>query len=1467
MEAARGAIQSLWDAEERQDTSSMVASLHSLSGHLGVHHRNDATTVRNILGISSNDINRLSDFLTSSLGDRVTTQELLPCTYDDAANEQAMQTTSSAMTLTETSLAAATVFAQLLSIPGALGAGLVEMEAVSALAALLQRWKVECCGREDAIQQVQNGKRSRGKNVSTGAGGSPNTRPNKSSRRSSGDLVTPVDDNVDDDESDSDESMLVVEEGPSSSLEPYQLITMGFLVTREISRVPRSKEFMSWSSEAREVIVNTVASSLATTAALVSGKNNSPDAKQLADQVVSTATQALASCLVKRGSGGADDSEQMVKQHETAVSILRGLYPTITMKDILPKGEAGKLAAASVASETLQAFIQNTVKELSTGQKRLSFSAAASRRSSIGSSRRMSDAALTPKSGRKLRRSSIGGKSTGKVAGVLTPPKLKGGLMTKTPSMVGMTSPNEKPRPVLTAILGVLQKLATDKALDKSSFRAVIVNTLHRCLEHLPIFERAHFLTFLIQLCHSKVSVHRLVGAEVVGHIISEDWLWKYHADTSPPPSTEIFSSDRRKSLSPLLIRSSENMPAALFAALQGRLQDRMPTIRTTSTTVLSNVFRKLMEQVDNDSSKEKASWINGLIDSLTEEGDTLLDALRKRSVDEKASVRRGAVDALSELIVLQNEPITLSDVNLFRELCQDPSIMVRRSAAEALTLLLEQDDTSKDLKQAWSSAVLTMVLDNETSCASKGVDLVESVIITPVLDDSTAVSTQKCAWSILAGLSDGSGNQSGGSSRSQTEALRSTIRQMATSGNVTSDFIKNILKRIVSVCVYSTDEVSNEEIQDDHDARRTGAWTLFEALVGYSKNTSEIARIIERSKIDINFVGTGWRVMLDQSQNSSGKSKEHLQRSVTKSLQVLTKLAPCMDVSLVTKTCSSLQQLLKDFSFPSEMIAEAIPAVVTTTCAAIEDIQDGPSVCKEWIRELYQACEDQISKCVGDQNLEDELPGLHRAIFTVGELSLVGFSASEDDASSKGATSSKSETHLDPLRGFLERPSQKLIDFVQAFASHLLPGSGHIQTPESVRAHSFVTIGKLCLRDQNLAKKSLNILARELHENMNQGGSWKVQSNALLVMGDLCVKYTNMVDKFLPVMAACMQTGVSDLSSNLINSSPCQGAALVRKHAILLLSNLILQDYVKWRGLLFHRFLVCSADEDEEVGHLAEMLLCGPLITKHPRLFSNQFVESIFVLNRCTAHPIYIAAASMGDGGSGISVEFEGINLTGEVGRARRMQMYQLMLTRMTDEEKIGVTARIAKEILGGALESGSDLNRVCTRPRDMSPTGRSDPSYESAANVLSDALAILSDPNMKVNKSGKGQNDDDIEDPNVSTNSTKKKMLVAKGRLLSNISRKHLIEIILPILCRLKVILQKSCSSLLKDLMYFLVGVFRQYKNEVKEFLANDPTLLQEIEYDARQFQKTQRKSISTPGTINKTLALTPAAVDIQA
>jgi hypothetical protein len=50
---------------------------------------------------------------------------------------------------------------------------------------------------------------------------------------------------------------------------------------------------------------------------------------------------------------------------------------------------------------------------------------------------------------------------------------------------------------------------------------------------------------------------------------------------------------------------------------------------------------------------------------------------------------------------------------------------------------------------------------------------------------------------------------------------------------------------------------------------------------------------------------------------------------------------------------------------------------------------------------------------------------------------------------------------------------------------------------------------------------------------------------------------------------------------------------------ALALLANLLMKDYVKWRGALFHRFALALVDSSPAVRNLAEYLLGDTLATK----------------------------------------------------------------------------------------------------------------------------------------------------------------------------------------------------------------------------------------------------------------------------
>ena len=72
-------------------------------------------------------------------------------------------------------------------------------------------------------------------------------------------------------------------------------------------------------------------------------------------------------------------------------------------------------------------------------------------------------------------------------------------------------------------------------------------------------------------------------------------------------------------------------------------------------------------------------------------------------------------------------------------------------------------------------------------------------------------------------------------------------------------------------------------------------------------------------------------------------------------------------------------------------------------------------------------------------------------------------------------------------------------------------------------------------------------------------------------------------VDRFLPHIAACLR-----------DESP-----LLRKHAIIAITQLLLEDYVKWRGPLFFQYLIALADPDPTLRQMVESRLRSSLVAK----------------------------------------------------------------------------------------------------------------------------------------------------------------------------------------------------------------------------------------------------------------------------
>ena len=144
-----------------------------------------------------------------------------------------------------------------------------------------------------------------------------------------------------------------------------------------------------------------------------------------------------------------------------------------------------------------------------------------------------------------------------------------------------------------------------------------------------------------------------------------------------------------------------------------------------------------------------------------------------------------------------------------------------------------------------------------------------------------------------------------------------------------------------------------------------------------------------------------------------------------------------------------------------------------------------------------------------------------------------------------------------------------------------------------------FSPAGKLCLQNEDLAKKSIIQMVRELHTSKHSA----IRSNVVMILCDLAVRFSSRVDPYLSSISAALK----------------DKSLLVRKQTLTLLARLLQEDYIKWKGPLF--FHVVSTLVDTDMSSFSEFCLLHLLKVRHPGIFYKHFVECIFFLNAYNKH------------------------------------------------------------------------------------------------------------------------------------------------------------------------------------------------------------------------------------------------------
>uniref|UniRef100_A0A8C5JG13 Condensin-2 complex subunit D3 n=1 Tax=Junco hyemalis TaxID=40217 RepID=A0A8C5JG13_JUNHY len=654
------------------------------------------------------------------------------------------------------------------------------------------------------------------------------------------------------------------------------------------------------------------------------------------------------------------------------------------------------------------------------------------------------------------------------------------------------------------------------------------------------------------------------------------------------------------------------------------------------------------------------------------------------------------------------------------------------------LEMCFSQSQHSNVLVQkAWLNGVVPVVMDAESSVQEKALDCLDQLLlqhIKPYHKSRSGDEKQELAWDLLSLLS----SESQELSRYLSKAFLMWSRQ----NKFTSTFVNNVMSHV----------------ETEHSR---AAWMLLAKVAGSSPKLN-YSKIIE-----------SWD-SISRQQDTSGGTVGHV-------LCVIGHVAKHLPRS------RSIRSWLKESQCPLEVISPAVETLHKLCQASAAAPEEAQELLNQVCGDLVSTCESYISNIVlkedGAGQLQEDL--LVRHLFLLGEAAQL--------------CPAKVDKHIFLLVQSILASSGKMRILTPCFRSEEMPSSQPLSQfrgsamPPVVRAHALITLGKLCLQHEELAKKCIAALARELEVSPDVA----VRNNAALVLCDLCVRYTSLGDRYIPNISLCLR-----------DPHP-----FVRKQTLILLTNLLQEEFVKWKDCLFFRFVSVLVDPNPDIARFAEFCLVHLLLKRNPVMFSQHFIECIFHFNSYEKHQKYNRFPQS-------QRAKQLFSLKGKENKEKRMRIYTFLLDHFTDEQRFSITTKISHSILACFVDE--------ILPLDL-----------EGSELLSDTFAVLSCKEIKLS-SMRSKPDEDIqadEDEMAMANAV---MQVAQKKLISQVQKKNFIENIIPIITSLKSLMEQKRIPALKDLMNCLREMMQDYRNEIKDFFAVDKQLAAELEYDMKKYEE---------------------------
>lgn len=800
------------------------------------------------------------------------------------------------------------------------------------------------------------------------------------------------------------------------------------------------------------------------------------------------------------------------------------------------------------------------------------------------------------------------------------------------------------------------------------------------------------------------------------------------------------------------------NRRADLLLAALRRCNDRAAAVKTRALGFLAGVTgeppSRWMPLLQGTVHTEQADQQEGNVAVQVDHFMHMMKMLLLRLDDEKVHVRRTALGVLENVLSVGGDLLKEEYVRMLYERCLDPAVLVRKQALQCLTRCLQAHSHCDLLLRRWVKGVLPAVFDVEASVQEKAVEMVESALLAPLVYGNAAGSPE-LSWRLLGLLTEDS-------FCGYDTYLQRAVRTLAHGNKLRHGMLKRL----------------RPHLGGPSDA---SVWLLLSRLALFS----------DLGEAD--FALDYWKQACDGAQQASSKTLHNV-------LLVIRKTAHHLPPERLKEVIGEFEQKLEAMTLSVEVVPKMVDCLSALTHTLCKDDDKWLRANNSWGAKMLEHCSSYLSPMLLERVMKPEDNFEEQVI---AHLVLMGEAA---QAAPKAVTERMQELVEICLSAPLPCHTGKLAPTATDSPKKRSRRSKNIglagpTVTQRIRAHAFVTLGKMCLQNEAFAKKTVAALAKELSNT----DDIIIRNNIIFIFADLCKRYAVLVDPYLPCIMACLSDHDPDL----------------RHMTLTTLFQLLQQDFVKLRGPLFYHLLSTLVDKEEAIRQLSSYGLGVQVYARHPHIFYQRFIETLYYFNSAGKGP------QSSDGSCMVS------SLTGEANAERRMTIFRFLLDHMNDEQRFMLNLNITQNVLAPCANEQDLLMRSCP-------------------DLLKDGLAILCCDEIKLRSIM--ASDESAED-----DLGQAMLLAARKNILSHFVKRNVVENVVPVVISLKHRLEAERSPLLRHLLMFLRELMRDYRNEVKEILSIDRITASEVEFDLKKLEE-EEKAMEERARRKKSTAVVP-------